>query len=126
MLKLLTCGYRGVPHVGVYVGDKIAHIARLSGFLGRGVVNPSSMVDLIENWDELGPRVRALVADAEKNADDLAPVLMNPGDVFVTGAPSGWAMRARRPPSFIRGMWSRAWSVSSTRSWRRSRSRRGC
>lgn len=81
MLKLVTYDYRGVSRVGVYVGEKIAHLARLAGLMGRGGLNPSSMVELIENWEELGPRVRALVADAEKEAGDLAPILMDPEDV---------------------------------------------
>ncbi|MEE9256506.1 MAG: fumarylacetoacetate hydrolase family protein [bacterium] len=81
MLKLVTYDYRGVSRVGVYVGEKIAHLARLAGLMGRGGLNPSSMVELIENWEELGPRVRALVADAEKEAGDLAPILMDPEDI---------------------------------------------
>ena len=31
MVKLTTYDYRGVSRVGVYVGEKIAHIARLTG-----------------------------------------------------------------------------------------------
>ena len=72
--------YRGVSRVGVYVGEKIAHIARLSGILGDPV-NPASMVALIENWEELGPKVRAIIAEAEKNAGKLAPILMDPDEV---------------------------------------------
>ena len=81
MLKLVTYDYRGVSRVGVYVGEKIAHLARLAGLMGRGGLNPSSMVELIEGWEDLGPRVRALVADAEKEAGDLAPILMDPEEV---------------------------------------------
>ncbi len=81
MLRLVTYDYRGVSRVGVYVGEKIAHLARLAGLMDRRGLNPSSMVELIENWEDLGPRVRALVADAEKEAEDLAPILMDPEDV---------------------------------------------
>jgi 2-keto-4-pentenoate hydratase/2-oxohepta-3-ene-1,7-dioic acid hydratase in catechol pathway len=87
-VKLITYDYRGVARVGVYVGDKIAHIARLSGILGDPV-NPATMVELIENWDELGPKVRAHVAEAEKNTGELAPVLMDPAEVsFMAPVPN--------------------------------------
>ena len=87
-MKLITYDYRGVARVGVYVGDKIAHIARLSGILGDPV-NPATMVELIENWDELGPKVRAHVAEAEKNTGELAPVLMDPAEVsFMAPVPN--------------------------------------
>jgi 2-keto-4-pentenoate hydratase/2-oxohepta-3-ene-1,7-dioic acid hydratase in catechol pathway len=89
MLKLVTYDYRGVSRVGVYVGEKIAHLPRLAGLMGRGGLNPSSMVALIEDWEELGPRVRALAADAEKEAEDLAPILMDQEDVsFMAPVPN--------------------------------------
>jgi 2-keto-4-pentenoate hydratase/2-oxohepta-3-ene-1,7-dioic acid hydratase in catechol pathway len=73
----------------VYVGDKIGHIPRLAGILGRRGLNPAGMVELIENWEELGPEVRGLAADAEKNAADLAGVLMDPDDVaFMAPVPN--------------------------------------
>lgn len=89
MLKLLTYDYRGVSRVGVYVGDKIGHIPRLAGILGRRGLNPAGMVELIENWEELGPEVHGMAADAEKNAADLAGVLMDPDDVaFMAPVPN--------------------------------------
>jgi len=88
MVKLTTYDYRGVSRVGVYVGEKIAHIARLTGILGDPV-NPVSMVALIENWEELGPKVRAIIAEAEKNAGKLAPILMDPDEVtFMAPVPN--------------------------------------
>jgi 2-keto-4-pentenoate hydratase/2-oxohepta-3-ene-1,7-dioic acid hydratase in catechol pathway len=88
MVKLTTYDYRGVSRVGVYVGEKIAHIARLTGILGDPV-NPASMVALIENWEELGPKVRAIIAEAEKNAGKLAPILMDPDEVtFMAPVPN--------------------------------------
>lgn len=81
-MKLLTYNYRGVSRVGIYVGDKIAHVARIAGILGWQGLNLASMVELIKNWEKLGPEVRRLSADAEKNAAGLADVLMDPDEVI--------------------------------------------
>ena len=89
MTRLLTYDYRGVPRVGIYIGEKIGHIARLSGLIGDGSLNPASMVELIENWGELGPKVRALAAEAEKKAADLSEVLVDADEVkFMASVPS--------------------------------------
>ncbi|MEE9197901.1 MAG: fumarylacetoacetate hydrolase family protein [bacterium] len=81
MLKLISYDYRGVHRVGVYVGDQIAHIGRLAGVLGRGEVNPQSMREVIENWDRLGPVIREIAAEGEKQSEELAPILMNEDEV---------------------------------------------
>lgn len=82
-MRLLTYDYRGLRRVGVCVGEKVAHLSRIAGILGQPDLAVGSMRELIERWDKLGPRVRALVAEAEKRAKDkdIAPVLMDPESV---------------------------------------------
>ncbi|OGL58657.1 MAG: hypothetical protein A3J27_05860 [Candidatus Tectomicrobia bacterium RIFCSPLOWO2_12_FULL_69_37] len=82
-MRLLSYDYRGVSRVGVYVGEKIAHLSRIAGILGQPDLAAGSMRELIERWGAIGPRVRALVAEAEKRAKDkdIAPVLMDPDAV---------------------------------------------
>ncbi len=80
-MKLLTYEYRGLKRVGVYVGDKIAHLSRLAGVMGRAEADAPSMRALIGRWAELGPALHALLRDAEKKAAELAPILMDPAAV---------------------------------------------
>lgn len=80
-MKLLSYRYRGVERVGVYVGDKIAHLSRLAGLLGKRDLAFGGMIELIEAWESSGEALRLLVAQAEASAEELAPVLMAPGDV---------------------------------------------
>ena len=79
-MRLLTYDYRGLCRVGVYVGEKVAHLSRIAGILGQADLAVGSMRELIERWDTLGPRIRALVAETEKRAKDkdIASVLMDP------------------------------------------------
>ena len=80
-MRLLTYDYRGLRRVGVYVGEKVAHLPRLAGALGRRELAVDSMRQLIEEWGRLGPGVRELVAEAERKAKELAGILMDPETV---------------------------------------------
>lgn len=82
-MRLLTYDYRGLRRVGVYVGEKVAHLSRIAGILGQRDLAVGSMRELIARWDAVGPRVRALVAEAERRAKDkdVAPVLMDPDSI---------------------------------------------
>lgn len=82
-MRLLTYDYRGLRRVGVYVGEKVAHLSRIAGILGQRDLAVGSMRELIARWDAVGPRVRALVAEAEKRAKDkdVAPVLIDPDSI---------------------------------------------
>ena len=79
-MRLMSYDYRGLRRVGVYVGEKVAHLSRVAGILGQQDLAVNSMRELIERWEKIGPRVRALVAETEKRAKDkdVAPVLMDP------------------------------------------------
>ncbi len=93
-MKLLSYDYRGLPRVGVYVGEKIAHLSRLAGILGKRELALGSMLEVIKAWDAHGPALRELVAQAEARAEELAPVLMHPDDVhFLAPIP--------RPPKHV-------------------------
>ncbi|MEK6711961.1 MAG: hypothetical protein AABZ64_15440, partial [Nitrospinota bacterium] len=82
-MRLLTYDYRGVRRVGVYVGEKVAHLSRIAGLLGQPDLAAGSMRELIARWETVGPRVRALVAEAEKRAKDkdIASVLIDPDSI---------------------------------------------
>lgn len=80
-MKLLSYRYRGLERVGVYVGEKIAHLSRLAGILGKRELAFGSMIDVINAWEASGPALRALVAEAEAGIENLAPILMSPADV---------------------------------------------
>lgn len=80
-MRLLTYDYRGVQRVGVYVGEKVVHLSRLCSLMGHPELDARSMRALIEEWDALGPAMHELIEEAEKNADKLAPILMDPDDV---------------------------------------------
>ena len=86
-MKLLTYEYRGLKRVGVYVGDKIAHLSRLAGVMGRAEADAPSMRALIERWAELGPALHAPFARRRRRkAAELAPILMDPAAVGVSSA----------------------------------------
>ena len=80
-MKLLSYNYRGLERVGIYVGDRIAHLSRLAGILGKKELAFGSMIELIKAWETHGPALHELVARAEENEKDLAPILMAPEDV---------------------------------------------
>ena len=80
-MKLLSYNYRGLERVGVYVGDRIAHLSRLAGILGKKELAFGSMIELIKAWETYGHALRDLIAQAEANAGDLAPILMEPTDI---------------------------------------------
>lgn len=80
-MKLLSYNYRGLERVGVYVGDKITHLSRLAGILGKKKLAFGSMIELINSWEAHGPALHDLIAQAEANQEDLAPILMAPEDV---------------------------------------------
>lgn len=81
MLKLMSFDYRGVHRVGVYIGERIAHIGRLAGCVGRSDINPQSMREIITDWGRYGLALQEVVAEGERRSKELAPILMNEGDV---------------------------------------------
>ena len=80
-MKLLSYNYRGLERVGVYVGDRIVHLSRLAGILGKKELAFGSMIELINAWGMHGPAVHELIAQAEAKQRELAPVLMPPEEV---------------------------------------------
>ncbi|MEE9276663.1 MAG: fumarylacetoacetate hydrolase family protein [bacterium] len=80
-MKLITYDYRGLQRVGLYVGEKVAHLSRIAGLLGRPELAAGSMREVIAGWERLEAPLRELLAEAEGKAEELAPVLMDPDDV---------------------------------------------
>ncbi len=80
-MKLLSYNYRGLQRVGVYVGDRIAHISRLAGVLGKKELAFDSMIEIIKTWEAHSSALHNLISQAEENAVELAPILMLPEDV---------------------------------------------
>ena len=54
-MKLLSYNYRGLERVGVYVDDRITHLSRLAGILGKRELAFGSMIELINSWETHGP-----------------------------------------------------------------------
>jgi 2-keto-4-pentenoate hydratase/2-oxohepta-3-ene-1,7-dioic acid hydratase in catechol pathway len=81
MMRLLTYDLQGTPRVGIYVGEKIADLSKLTGAFGRQELAPASMRELIRDWGRIGAALHELQAAAEKKSKELSPVLMNPEDV---------------------------------------------
>ena len=80
-MKLLSYNYRGLERVGVYVGEKIAHLSRLAGILGKKELAFGSMIELIKAWEIHGSALQDLIVHAEAKAGDLVSILMAPEDV---------------------------------------------
>ena len=80
-MKLLSYNYRGLERVGVYVGEKIAHLSRLAGIFDKKELAFGSMIELIKSWKTHGPALHDLIAQAEAIKGELSPVLVAPEDV---------------------------------------------
>jgi len=81
-MRLLTYDHRGQRRVGIYVGEKIADLSRLTDALGRPELTRGSMRELIGDWGQLGSGLHELEAEAEKRKDKLTHILMAPDDVL--------------------------------------------
>jgi 2-keto-4-pentenoate hydratase/2-oxohepta-3-ene-1,7-dioic acid hydratase in catechol pathway len=81
-MRLLTYDYRGQRRVGIYVGEKIADLSRLTDTLDRPELARGSMRELIGHWGRLGSGFHGLQAEAEKRKDELSHILMAPDDVL--------------------------------------------
>ena len=80
-MKILTYNYRGLERVGLYVGDKISHLSRLSGHFGRPDLAIPSIMEIMENWNDISSGIESLLEEAEKNIKKIKPILMNPEDI---------------------------------------------
>jgi len=81
-MRLVTYSHQGHPRVGIFVGEKIADLSRLTDILGRPELARGSMRELIRDWDRLGTGLHGLEAEAEKGKDKLPHILMAPDEVI--------------------------------------------
>jgi 2-keto-4-pentenoate hydratase/2-oxohepta-3-ene-1,7-dioic acid hydratase in catechol pathway len=87
-MRLLTYGNRGLNRVGIYVGEKVVDLCRLTEKLDRQGLAVGSMRELIEKWEQFGKEFHELQAEAERRIEELSPILMNPDDVsFIAPVP---------------------------------------
>ena len=80
-MRLLTYDSEGQRRVGIFVGEKIADLARLTETLGRPELARGSMRELIGDWGRLGSGLHGLEAEAEKRKDELSHLLAAQEDV---------------------------------------------
>ena len=60
-MKIFTYNYRGLERVGLYVGDKVSHLSRLAGHLGRPDLAISSVMEIMENWSDISSDLDSLL-----------------------------------------------------------------
>ena len=80
-MRLLTYDHRGERRVGIFVGEKIVDLSRLTHALGRQELARGSMRELIGDWGLLGSELYGLQAEAEKRTNELLDLLVAPDDV---------------------------------------------
>jgi 2-keto-4-pentenoate hydratase/2-oxohepta-3-ene-1,7-dioic acid hydratase in catechol pathway len=81
-MKLLTYDNGEKRRVGIYVGEKIADLSRLTGALSRQELTRGSMRELIADWSQLGSALHGLEAEAEKRKNELSRLWMAPDDIL--------------------------------------------
>jgi 2-keto-4-pentenoate hydratase/2-oxohepta-3-ene-1,7-dioic acid hydratase in catechol pathway len=81
-MRLVTYEDSGVSRVGIYVGEKIADLSRVSAALDQPPLIVESMRDLIRHWDRISSSLHTLEAKAGKKTEQLSSILMAPEDVI--------------------------------------------
>jgi len=87
-MRLLTYEDSGVRRVGIYVGEKIADLSRLTAALGHQPLAVESMRDLIRDWNRIGSGLHKIEAEAGKKTERLSSILKAPEEiVFLAPVP---------------------------------------
>jgi len=88
MMRLLTYDDCGMRRLGIYIGEKITDLSHLVASLGRKQLGVGSMREIIQNWDRLSGPMREIQNEAERRAEQLSSILIDPDDItFIAPVP---------------------------------------